>query len=224
MRLWVNNQLIVDKWQAQAIQSHSGEIELFGGPVPVRMEYFDRTGFAEAHLSWQRLTTPPTGGGGTGTATVTGAYFLNVRSGPGLSNNVVATAARNEVLNLLGYRDAAGIWIMVARANGTQGWVHAGYVRTSVPVNSLMIWTGQTGGDSGQSGNGTVNTGRLNVRSGPGIEHSVLTVIDRGTSVTITHRNAASTWVRVTLPNGNRGWVNASYLRTNVTIGNLPIG
>src|SRR5690606_14701084 len=126
---------------------------------------------------------------------------------------VVGTAARNEVLTLLGYRDAAGTWIMVARANGTQGWVHAGYVRTSVPVNSLTVWTGQTGGGSGQGGNGTVNTGRLNVRSGPGIEHSVLTVIDHGTSVTITHRNAASTWVRVILPNGTRGWVNASYLR-----------
>ncbi|MFW6098153.1 MAG: SH3 domain-containing protein, partial [Chloroflexota bacterium] len=222
VRLWVNNQLIVDRWQAQAIQSHSGEIELFGGPVPVRMEYFDRTGFAEAHLSWQRLTTPPTGGSGVGTATVTGAYFLNVRSGPGLSNNVVATAARNEVLTLLGYRDSAGTWIMVARANGTQGWVHAGYVRTSVPVNSLTVWTGQDGG--GQTGNGTVNTGRLNVRSGPSIDYRVLTVIDHGTSVTITHRNAASTWVRVILPNGTRGWVNASYLQTNVNIGSLPIG
>lgn len=223
VRLWVNNQLIVDKWQSQEVRAHSGEIELGGGPVPVRMEYFDRTGYAEAHLSWQQLTTPPTGTGGLGTATVTGAYFLNVRSGPGLSHNVVATASRGEVLNLLGYRNAAGNWIMVARANGTQGWLHAGYVRTSVPVNSLTIWTGQDG-DSGQSGNGTVNTGRLNVRSGPGIEHGVITVIDRGTSVTLTHRNAASTWARIILPNGTQGWVNASYLRTNVTISSLPIG
>lgn len=224
VRLWVNNQLIVDKWYPQSVQSHSGEIELGGGPVPVRMEYFDRTGYAEAHLTWERLTTPPTGTGGVGTATVTGAYFLNVRSGPGTGHSVVTKVARNDVLTLLGYRDAAGTWVMVALANGTQGWVHAGYVRTSVPVSSLTIWTGQSGGGAGQGGNGTVNTAYLNVRYGPGISHNVMTVVARGTSLTLTHRNAAGTWVRVTLPGGAQGWVNAGYVQTTVNISSLPIG
>ena len=225
VRLWVNDRLIIDRWSPQAVQSHSGEIELGGGPATVKMEYFDRTGFAEAHLSWERITTPPTGTGGMGTATVTGAYFLNVRSGPGLSHNVVTKVARGDVLNLLGYRDSAGTWVMVSLSNGTQGWVHAGYVRTSVPVSSLTVWTGQSGngGTGTGQGNGTVNTAYLNVRSGPGISYNVLTVIARGASVTLTHRNAAGTWVRVTLPSGTQGWVNASYLQTSVNISALPI-
>lgn len=224
VRLWVNNQLIIDKWTPQPVQSHSGEIELGGGPVAIKMEYFDRTGYAEAHLSWERLTNPPTGGGGVGTATVTSAYFLNVRSGPGLNNSVLTKVARGDVLTLVGYRDAAGTWVMVILGNGTQGWVHSGYVRTSVPVSGLTIWNGQNGGGSttGQ-GNGTVNTAYLNVRNGPGINYDVITVISRGTTVTLTQRNAAGTWVRVILPGGTQGWVNASYLQTSVSISSLPI-
>ncbi len=221
VRLWVNDHLIIDKWYPQAVQSHSGEIELGSGPVALRMEYFERTGFAEAHLSWERLTTPPVGGGAT--ATVTGAYFLNVRSGPGLSHNVVGRVARGDVLSLLGYRDAAGTWVLVSLHGGAQGWIHAGYVRTSVRVSSLAVWTGQTGGDTAQ-GNGTVNTAFLNVRNGPGIGHNVMTVIAHGTPVTLTRRNAAGNWVRVTLPGGAQGWVNAGYIRTGVNINSLPIG
>lgn len=227
VRLWINNHLLIDKWSPQTVQSHSGEIELAGGPVAVRMEYFERTGYAEAHLSWERLTTPPTGTGGVGTATVTGAYFLNVRSGPGTANAVVAKVARGDVLTLLGYRDAAGTWVQVALANGAQGWLHAGYVRTSMPVSSLTVWSGQGGNNGGGSagqGNGTVNTAYLNVRYWPGVSHNVMTVIARGTPVTLTHRNAANSWVRITLPGGAQGWVNAAYIQTNVTIRNLPIG
>lgn len=224
VRLWVNNRLIIDKWFPQAVQSHSGEIDLGSGPASVRMEYFDRTGNAEAHLSWERVTTttpPPTGG--PGTATVTGAYFLNVRSGPGISHSVLTKVARGDVLGLIGYRDNAGTWIMVGLPNGAQGWVHAGYVRTTVRVSSLTVWTGQTGGDTGQ-GNGVVNTAYLNVRYGPGVSYNVMTVVARNTAVTITHRNAAATWVKITLPGGAQGWVNAGYLRTNVNINSLPIG
>ena len=225
VRLWVNNQLIVDKWFPQTVQAHSGEIELGGGPATVKMEYYDRTGLAEAHLSWERLTSPPTGGGNVGTATVTGAYFLNVRSGPGLSNSIVTYVAHGSVLNLMGYRDAAGTWVLIGLANGTQGWIHAGYVRTSVPVSSLAVWSGQGGnGNSGQTGNATVNTAYLNVRSGPGISNGVIAVIARGTSLTLTHRNAGSSWVRAILPNGTQGWVNAGYLQSNIAINSLPIG
>src|SRR5690606_22046565 len=45
VRLWVNNQLIIDKWYPQSVQPHSGEITLGGGSISVRMEYFDRTGY-----------------------------------------------------------------------------------------------------------------------------------------------------------------------------------
>lgn len=36
-------------------------------------------------------------------------------------------------------------------------------------------------------------------------------------------RNSAANWVRVMLPSGAVGWVHASYIRTNVQIGSLPV-
>ncbi|HSM56068.1 MAG TPA: PA14 domain-containing protein, partial [Candidatus Sulfomarinibacteraceae bacterium] len=160
VRLWVNNQLIIDRWVVQPLRSHSVEVTLPGGATPIRMEYFERSGLAEAHLSWGLLSGATPGVPSPGTAVMNGAYFLNVRSGPGLNHRAIATVERGAVLNLLGYRNAAGNWIMVSLPNGTQGWVHAGYVQTSVPVSSMTVWT-QDGGTVDRPGQvtATVNTG-----------------------------------------------------------------
>jgi len=224
VRLWVNNQMIVDQWHAHTVQSYSGEITLYGGPVPVKMEYFERTGLAEAHLSWTQLTNPPTGGPGPGTATVM-SYALNFRSGPGTNYNVISVLGRGTVVNLVGYRNTDGSWIMVARADGTQGWVHVSYVQTSVPVSSLAVWNGQTGGPGTPPGSitATVTAYHLNVRSGPGTNYNILTVADLGNRLTLTHRNTPANWVRVTLSNGTQGWVHASYIQTSAPISTLPI-
>lgn len=62
LRLWVNNRLIIDQWHDQAETSFSAEINLPGGAVPLKMEYYDHQGAAVARLSWTRLgdadTTP----------------------------------------------------------------------------------------------------------------------------------------------------------------------
>jgi YVTN family beta-propeller protein len=71
VRLWVNNQLLVDQWQDQGTTSYQGTIALTAGvPVDIRMEYYDSEWGAVAILEWQsasqtrqviprdRLTTP----------------------------------------------------------------------------------------------------------------------------------------------------------------------
>jgi hypothetical protein len=58
VRLWVNNHLLIDQWQVQAIVCYSGS-EYVAGSVPVKMEYYENTGLAAARLSWS------TSGGGT---------------------------------------------------------------------------------------------------------------------------------------------------------------
>lgn len=221
VRLWVNNRLIIDRWVVQPARTHVVEVDLPGGATPIRMEYFERGGYAEAHLSWGLLSR---GAPGAGTAVMNGAYFLNVRTGPGLTHHAVATVQRGAVLTLLGYRNAAGNWIMVALPNGTQGWVHAGYVQTSVPVSSMTVWT-QDGGTVGRPGlvTATVSTGALNVRSGPGPAYAIITAIPHGTPMTLSHRNAAATWVRATLDNGVQGWVHAGYIRSSSPVGGLPV-
>lgn len=55
VRLWVNNQLIIDKWRNQAELAFTADIELLVGRIPVKMEYFNAENQAVARLSWERL-------------------------------------------------------------------------------------------------------------------------------------------------------------------------
>lgn len=55
VRLWVNDQLLIDDWkQANYSTAHPlGKIRLFAGQrVNIRMEYFQQGGFATCNLSW----------------------------------------------------------------------------------------------------------------------------------------------------------------------------
>ena len=59
VRLWVNGQLLVDKWKDQGAVEYSGTIALTAGvPVSIRMEYYENTGNAVAKLSWSSTSTP----------------------------------------------------------------------------------------------------------------------------------------------------------------------
>jgi uncharacterized protein YraI len=58
VRLWVNDQLIINKWRNQAELAFSAEIELPAGRIPVKMEYFNAENQAVARLNWERLDGP----------------------------------------------------------------------------------------------------------------------------------------------------------------------
>lgn len=53
-RLWVNNQLLVDAWRDEGLTTYTGMINLPGGSVPVRLEYYERANIAAIHLAWER--------------------------------------------------------------------------------------------------------------------------------------------------------------------------
>ncbi len=53
VKLWVNDQLIVDDWKAQSATDSIGSIALQGGVrYNIKMEYFQLSGAAVAHLYW----------------------------------------------------------------------------------------------------------------------------------------------------------------------------
>jgi hypothetical protein len=52
VRLWVDNQLLVDQWRDQTTKSWSGDIALASGTHLIRMEYFNHGGAALATLTW----------------------------------------------------------------------------------------------------------------------------------------------------------------------------
>ncbi len=68
-----------------------------------------------------------------------------------------------------------------------------------------------------------VNTGRLNVRSGPSVAFSVLTSVPNNTQLILLGRALNSTWVQVNTPTGVVGWVNSTYTRTYADLSLLPI-
>jgi uncharacterized protein YgiM (DUF1202 family) len=68
-----------------------------------------------------------------------------------------------------------------------------------------------------------VTTGALNVRSGPGITFSRVTVIQQGHVVTLLGRNANASWAQVRTAAGVTGWVNASLIQPAVALTTLPV-
>lgn len=59
-RLWVNNHLLVDAWYDQAARTYTGEIYLPGGPIPLKLEYYEHGGLAVAQLTWTLASATPT--------------------------------------------------------------------------------------------------------------------------------------------------------------------
>ena len=54
LKLWVNNQLVINRWPGSGVtDSTSTGIDLQAGVLyDIKMEYYEATGLAEAHLSW----------------------------------------------------------------------------------------------------------------------------------------------------------------------------
>jgi LysM repeat protein len=68
-----------------------------------------------------------------------------------------------------------------------------------------------------------VNTGRLNIRSGPSVAFPALTSVPNNTQLVLLGRALESTWVQVQSPTGVIGWVNSIYTRTAADLSLLPI-
>ena len=67
VRLWVDDQLLIDQWH-DGIASYSGDIYLGEGKHAIRMEMYERTGYAKARLWWTLQTNR---------ADWKGSYFAN---------------------------------------------------------------------------------------------------------------------------------------------------
>jgi hypothetical protein len=59
VRLWINNQLVIDRWHAHVPTTHSATRHLNTGFHSLRVEYFEHTGLASIRLWWQQTTAPP---------------------------------------------------------------------------------------------------------------------------------------------------------------------
>ena len=76
VRVWVDGQLLLDKWIVQAPTSYSFEVSLGAGSHAVRVEYFENDGEAVAQLSWEAVGGDPCQGS-VPAERFRGEYFSN---------------------------------------------------------------------------------------------------------------------------------------------------
>ncbi|RCK12079.1 hypothetical protein DT075_16215 [Bacillus licheniformis] len=104
---------------------------------------------------------------------------LRIRKGPGTSYEVQGVFPEGEQADLL---KTDGKWIKISYQNIT-GWVYSDYVN----------WEA------------VIATDEINVRSGPGLSHEIVSVVSRNESYPILEERGD--WVQIQLNGGQKGWV-----------------
>ena len=162
--------------------------------------------------------TPPNLGAGTGIPpgapyVVVNTAYLNVRSGPGISHPVITTVKGGTELVVTAIQ-YGGIWYQVETSAGS-GWLNRTYTAkrgdfTALPTHGQPADTGPQPGIPAGAPHLVVNTAYLNVRTGPGVGHPVLTTVPGGTELQVTAIDSGGVWYQVITAAG-QGWVNSSY-------------
>ncbi|KAA3664551.1 MAG: hypothetical protein DWQ04_05135 [Chloroflexi bacterium] len=229
VRLWVNGNRIINAWHDHTPQDFVGEINLPGGLVEIKMEYYEGVGGARASLTRTLVSVLPapnpipTQPINTPTATVA-SLRLNFRQGPGPTYGITQVLAQGTVVNLIA-RNPTNTWVQVRLASGAQGWVYAPLLQPSVPIANLPLISAAPPASTATGPTATISNAvyALNVRSGPGITFTTITSIVRGQSVEMVGRNIDSSWIKVKLADGRVGWSSATYLVSSTGFASLPV-
>ena len=132
------------------------------------------------------------------TNTATTSDYLNLRSGPSLADRVLVVMPTGSRVVLTG---ATSNGFYPVTYNGRDGWAAASYLTLDQSTPS-------------PAGAATA-TDVLNLRTGPGLAHKVLTVMPAGAKVTLTGQS--SNGFRSVSYNGWSGWASAQYLAVTGT-------
>ncbi len=139
--------------------------------------------------------------GAVATQPMTATSAVNVRSGPGTSYAVIGVLASGQRVEATG--TVSGGWIQVS-VSGRTGWVYRTFLVSAAPAPTASASTSPTA-------SGTVTTtAAVNVRTGPGLTYTVVTLTPRGTTLPATGVTAPG-WTQV-LHQGSARWISSSYL------------
>ncbi len=139
----------------------------------------------------------------------------DAKNAPSITATTLATYYSGQTVTVTGQYSPDGIWAGVALPDGRLAWMKVVCVGGAPTPPTTPTVSGR---------NMMVNTGALNVRTGPGWWYPVITKIYRGTVLALgASRNADATWVQVVLPQGQVGWVNTSYIIAGISIWSLPV-
>lgn len=138
--------------------------------------------------------------------------YLNVRSGPGVGYDIVTTVRGGTKLQVSAISSENRLWMQVTTDAGV-GWVNSYYAvrrgnfgsltQPAQPVDRGAHLTGLTP-------RVVVNTHRLNIRSGPGVSHPVITSVPGGTTLAVLGITRNRSWYQVEGSFG-QGWLNGGF-------------
>lgn len=141
---------------------------------------------------------------------------LYLTTGPGWVYRPVALLQPGEVVRLLG-RDVRADWFFVALADGRTGWAPGnGPLLPTVFIQDLPITTPLI--DYVPAGVADY----YQIYIGPAYFYQFFEEVTIGQSVALIGRNDDGTWVRVRLPDGREGWVDAAVLSLPLPPAMLP--
>lgn len=145
---------------------------------------------------------------------VVNTSWQNVRTGPGVSHGIITVVpggSKFPVTKISVDRK----WYEVSGSFGL-GWLRSSYTVTRGDFSSVP-WAGTPTNLIGGAGDAStsaarlvINTSYLNVRTGPGVGHSVLGVVPGGTELAVVAKDVGRVWYQVTTSAGI-GWVNTNY-------------
>ncbi len=108
---------------------------------------------------------------------------VSLRSNPDLNSELLDRAMKGEELLFLGKTNG---WLAVQAPENLDFWVSGQYVQ-----------------------NGTVQPTKLNIRSGPSPNYSVVCVVKQGDTLAL--RGEFNEWLKIAPPAGSRVWISADY-------------
>ncbi len=152
----------------------------------------------------------------TGPHLVVNTGNLNIRSGPGAWYSVIATVAGGTKLPVVGIADNE-LWYQVT-SDGVAGWVNSHY---TVGRGDFSVFSPP----KQETPSGThlvVNTGNLNIRSGPSILHRIITTVAGGTELPVVGIASDRLWYQVESAAGV-GWVNSYYTVGRGNFADIPV-
>ncbi|MBN1310661.1 MAG: SH3 domain-containing protein [Anaerolineae bacterium] len=141
---------------------------------------------------------------------------LNVREGPGACYLPIGTVWHFDRVTLLA-RDQYAAWVQIQTADGLVGWITTLHIVTSYKLSDLPVAT------SSAIPYATITTGRLNIRTGPGINYPIVFTITQGDKVSLLGRSSNLKWVRVRALDTYVGWINTGYIASAMPISTFPI-
>lgn len=155
VRLWVNDQLIIDEWAVQSPTHFYGTSDLVGGnKYNLRIEYFQNYGSADLQLMWATA--------GLAEETIpTGRLFStgNTASAPDVPANVVAIPGSNPSRIDLSWDDVSGATFYAVYRSSDGGKTYGaiatvsatGYIDVSVDPSELYFYRVLAVGAGGRS-------------------------------------------------------------------------